>query len=199
MAPNRERGRVLPVSRQAHQSSTTQRLFHGLPVSSIGRGLNCPAGGTLVGDELHERTCLWSRADARSEDCGCAEQKLASNVHGQAILYSPLLRISFSVESDYAGSGPFALSFVRTYNSVAVRTETLAGQWRHNYDRTVQFIEGQTRRSPTRSAPTGASRASSSPVRFGRPMRIFRIDWFSSRTPMGNQVDGDTRTRGTIP
>ena len=139
-------------------------------------------------DELHERTCLWSRADARPADWAVPDKDLQVIAHGQAILYNPRLRISSSSNQDYAGSGPFPLSFVRTYNSVAVRTETLAGQWRHNYDRTVQLTEGQNPPLPTRSAPTGASHASPSPVRFGRPMRIFRIDWSNSRTAYGQPI-----------
>jgi hypothetical protein len=47
----------------------------------------------------------------------------------------PALANKFQNELDYKSSS--ALAFSRTYNSVAVRSSTLGGQWRHSFDRAI--------------------------------------------------------------
>lgn len=60
------------------------------------------------------------------------------------------------VETDYLGSGPFPLQFVRTYNSKLGVRGSLDASWRHSYDRALQPI-GSDRVMVTR--PNGQSYA----------------------------------------
>ena len=49
----------------------------------------------------------------------------------------------YEVETDYQGSGPFPLRFVRNYNSQLLVSDNhdMTGHWRHNYQRRVKSVD----------------------------------------------------------
>jgi len=80
----------------------------------------------------------------RNSVTGQCETKTCSHCPWISNPIQPALANKFQQEQDYVGAGAFPASFTRTYNSVAVRTESMGQQWRHSYDRSLQVADGQT-------------------------------------------------------
>jgi len=53
---------------------------------------------------------------------------------------TPATGNKYQREVDYSGTGPFAPSFTRHYNSSYIRTHELGGGWQHNYDLRLSLI-----------------------------------------------------------